>query len=106
MRKTMIPALALAGALATGLGVTAALAGGENGTDAAALGRASFGLTQAVQAAETATGGKAASIDLGEKGDHWTVEIVKGTQTLQVKVSATDGKVLSTGPADGEHEED
>ncbi|MEP7205743.1 MAG: PepSY domain-containing protein [Casimicrobiaceae bacterium] len=94
--KTIAVGGVAAAALASALGY-AEVRGSEAESDQAALAQTATSLSQAIGAAEQHAGGKAVRAELeAEKGAYvYDVEIVNGTQSIDVKVDATDGKVLS-----------
>lgn len=65
--------------------------------DALGIAEAGISLTQAVTAAEQHIGGKAASAGYEREEGRWVfdVEVVKGSEVMDVQVDPADGKVLS-----------
>ena len=109
-----VPLLALIGTTGLALGsVGVALATRNTGTNDAVqdLARAKVGLVQAIDAAQTATRGRATAAELdGEHGRLvYMVEVVNAKQqVLEVSVDAANGQVLAqrADEAEGEDHED
>lgn len=97
-RKMTLSALLLAAGVATAGCLAFAKAAGEN--DAVAdLGKARIALSQALSAAEAHAGGRAtrAELDSEHGAAAYEVEVVTAdNKVMDVKVDATDGKVLSS----------
>lgn len=72
--------------------------------DALAINDASIGLTQAISAAEQQVGGKASRAEYEHEQGRWVfdVEVVKGSEVLDVQVDPISGKVITAmnDPAD------
>ena len=95
-------ALAAAAVLATTAAAWAASDDHRDGrmaaNDALAIGGAKVSLTQAIAAAEQQTGGKASRAEYERTRDGWVyaVEVVNGTDVLDVRVDANAGTVISS----------
>jgi uncharacterized membrane protein YkoI len=99
-RKILIPAVIMAGVAAAG-GLAAAQQSGAKANDAiVAAAQAKISLAQAIAIAEQGTGGKASHAELERENGRlvYGVEVTDGTVTTDVKVDATDGRVLSAQP--------
>ena len=98
-RKSTIAALILAAGAATTGGLACAMISMAEDDASADLAKARITLTQAVGAAEAHASGKATKAELeGERGTLiFLVEVVTAdNKVFDVKVDATDGKVLSS----------
>lgn len=105
-RKRLIPALLLATGLAAAGGFAVAQQPGTEQNDAAAeLVQARISLVQAITAAEQHAAGRATHAELENENGVlvYGVEVFDGVKTIDVKVHATNGKVVSAQPdeADG-----
>jgi uncharacterized membrane protein YkoI len=103
-RKVYLAAVAALSATALG-GAYAAQSAGD---DALAIAGAKIGLTQAVIAAEQHVGGKASRAEYERHKGQWVfdVEVVKGTQVMDVKVDPTSGKVTAADEDRSDHDDD
>ena len=105
-RSIIVPATLVALSIATAGGLAFAKQARVLENDAVAdLAKATIALSQAVAAAEAQSGGKATMAKLDDENGVivFNVEVVTAdSKVLDVKVSATDGKVLSSraDPAD------
>ena len=99
-RKILIPSLIMAAGVATAGGlVYAKQAGGMDNDAISDLAKAKISLVQAIGAAEAQAAGKATKAELeSERGATvFGVEVVTAdNKVFDVKVDATDGKVLSS----------
>jgi uncharacterized membrane protein YkoI len=96
-RKTTAAIAAAIAAVAIGGGAYAAKSTGQE-DDALAIVNAQVTLSQAIAAAEQHVGGgKAAKAEFEQENGKWAfdVEVVKDRKVMDVKVDATNGKVLS-----------
>jgi uncharacterized membrane protein YkoI len=95
MKRNLILPAAFVGLSATVLAAAYAAKPAEN--DGAAIATAKISLAQAVSAAETHVGGKAARAEFEKSKGQWVfdVEVVKGAVVTDVAVDANSGKVLS-----------
>jgi len=77
------------------LGGAYAASSAEN--DALAINDASIGLQQAIKAAEQQIGGKASRAEYEREQGRWVfdVEVVKGSEVLDVQVDPISGKVIT-----------
>jgi uncharacterized membrane protein YkoI len=99
-RKILIPALIMAG-VATAGGLAYAQQSVPKQNDAIVdLAKARISLAQAIAAAEQQVGGKATHAELEDENGRlvYGVEVTDGTHTTDVKVDATDGRVISAQP--------
>jgi uncharacterized membrane protein YkoI len=98
-----IAALALVSAAA---GVTA-LAAGDAGSDARTIPNAKFSLAQAVTAAEQHVGGIASKAEVEPHGGKlvYDVEVVKGAQVFDVKISPDQGTVIASTQDQADHDD-
>lgn len=92
-RKTYLAALA---AVSTAAVIGSAFAAKSTENDALAISSAKIDLSQAVTAAEQHVGGKASRAEYERHNGQWVfdVEVVKGTEVMDVKVNAGNGKVI------------
>ena len=76
--------------------------------DAATLAQAKVSITQAITVAEQHAAGKAtrAKLESSKAGLMYDVEVVSGTQVLDVKVDADKGTVISSTQEKADHEGD
>src|ERR1700716_2975311 len=95
MKRNLILTAAFVGLSATVLAGAYAAKPTEN--DGAAIALAKISLAQAVYAAETHVGGKAARAEFEKSKGQWVfdVEVVKGTAVMDGSVGANSGKVLA-----------
>lgn len=106
-RKILIPALIMAAGVATAGGLVFAQQSGVARTDAEAdLAKAKVSLVQAVTTAEEHAGGKASRAELQNEDGRlvYGVEVADAAKTTDVKVDATDGRVLSAQADQADHE--
>lgn len=91
------PTIAALALVAAAAGVTA-LAAGDAGNDARTIPNAKFSLAQAVTAAEQHVGGTASKAEVESHGGKlvYDVEVVKGPQVFDVKVSPDQGTVIAS----------
>ena len=84
-------------AAALALASVVAFAASKMESDSAALATAKISLTQAITSAEQHTGGKAAKAEFEHTKTGWAydVEIVNGAKTVDVRVNADTGTVIS-----------
>ncbi|MBK1724585.1 PepSY domain-containing protein [Thiocystis violacea] len=77
-------------------GFGGAYAAGSDQNDALGIKDAGISLTQAISAAEQHVGGKAASAEYEHEDGRWIfeVEVVKGTEVMDVEVDPASGQVL------------
>jgi uncharacterized membrane protein YkoI len=104
-RRQWIPALIMAAGVATAGGLVYAQQSGVIPNDAlTALTKARITLAQAVSVAEQHVGGRASQAELENENGHlvYAVEVSDNTRTMDVKVDATNGTVLS---AEADHED-
>src|SRR3981081_1694064 len=97
-RKRLIPALILATGVAAAGGFAVAQQPGAKQNDAAAeLAHASISLVQAITTAEPRPAGRPAHAELENETGRlvYGVEVTDGAKTTDVKVDATNGKVVS-----------
>jgi uncharacterized membrane protein YkoI len=97
-RKILIPALILAAGVATAGGLAYSQQPATTQNDAIVeLAKARISLTQAVAIAEQHAGGKASRAELEDENGRlvYGVEVSDTTKTTDVKVDATDGRVVS-----------
>jgi uncharacterized membrane protein YkoI len=96
-----------AAAALSALAITAAYALSSRDNDALAISSAKIGLANAVQAAEQHVGGKASKAEYERHKGEWVfdVEVVKDGRAMDVKVDATDGKVLSATEDSVDHDD-
>ncbi|WP_317202502.1 PepSY domain-containing protein [Janthinobacterium sp.] len=104
-RTTISLAVAAAGALAA---ATFAYAAHERPNDALSVLQARISLVQAVASAEQHVQGKAASAEYehGARGGVYDVEVVSANKVFDVKVDATDGKVIASVEDRNDREDD
>jgi len=78
-------------------GLGGAQAAGSTGNDALGINDAGISLTRAISAAEQQVGGKASQAEFEREDGRavFEVEVVKGTEVMDVEVDAADGTVLS-----------
>lgn len=98
-RKYYIPALIMAAGVVTAGGLTFAKQFDAENESSADFAKATISLSQAVSAAEAQAGGKASKAEFAsERGALvYEVEIVTAdSKVFDVKVDATNGKVLSS----------
>jgi uncharacterized membrane protein YkoI len=78
----------------------------ERQTDAADLAQAKVSLTQAIVAAEQRVQGRAVRAELEDENGTivYSVDVLNGKTTTDVKVDSTDGKILSAQAEQDEHE--
>jgi len=95
MKAKLYPTAALTILSLAGLGGAQAATTMQN--DALGIADAGISLTQAVTAAEQHVGGKASSAEyeLDQGRGVFEVEVVKGSEVMDVQVDPTNGKVLS-----------
>jgi uncharacterized membrane protein YkoI len=97
-RKTLIPALIMAAGVATAGGLVYAQQSGMTQNDAMVnLAQARISLAQAVATAEQHVGGRASRAEL-QNENGWLVygvEVVDTARTMDVKVDAVNGSVVS-----------
>jgi len=95
MKAKLYPTAALTILSLAGLGGAQAATTMQN--DALGIADAGISLTQAVTAAEQHVGGKASSAEyeLDQGRGVFEVEVVKGSEVMDVRVDPTSGKVLS-----------
>ena len=97
-RKILIPALIMAAGVATAGGLVYANQSGVRQGDAMVnLAQAKISLAQAVATAEQHVGGRASRAELQNENGRlvYGVEVVDTTRTMDVKVDAVNGSVLS-----------
>ena len=97
-RKIVIPALLLAAGIATAGGLTYAQQTATQANDAVAdIAKARITLAQAVTAAEQHGGGRATRAELENENGRlvYGVEVTDATTTTDIKVDASDGKIIS-----------
>jgi uncharacterized membrane protein YkoI len=97
-RKILIPAILMAAGVATAGGLAYSQQQSATQNDAIAdLAKAHISLTQAVAIAEQHAGGKASRAELEDENGQlvYGVEVSDATKTMDVKVDATDGRVVS-----------
>jgi len=98
-RKILIPALIMAAGIATAGGlVYAKQSGAEQNEAMVNLAQAKISLAQAVTTAEQHVGGRASRAELENENGRlvYGVEVADNTKTMDVKVDATDGSIVST----------
>ena len=93
-RKVYVAALA---AFSTAAVIGSAYAAKATENDALVISAAKIGLGQAVAAAEQHVGGKASRAEFERHQGQWVfdVEVVKGKSVMDVKVDASNGKVIA-----------
>lgn len=98
---------ALAVTLATAA-TTAYAAGSESENDAMAVSNANISLSQAIQAAEQKTHGRAsrAEYENTSQGRAYDVEVVSGSKVFDVRIDAQDGSVLSSTADPVDHDDE
>jgi len=94
MKTKLLHTAVLTTLFLTSLGASAA-SSAQN--DALAITDAHIGLSQAISAAEQHIGGKASRAEYEREQDRWVfdVEVVKGSEVMDVQVDPTSGKVLT-----------
>lgn len=99
IRRTVI-AVSVLGAAAAGAAAIAAKNETPEANDALAAMNAKVSLVQAVTLAEQHLNGKAtrAEFETGRQGPRYEIEIVSGTQVIDVQVDADKGVILSSAP--------
>ncbi len=106
-RKILIPALIMAAGVATVGGLAHAQQPGVTQNDAMVnVAQARISLAQAVATAEQHTGGRASRAELQNENRRlvYGVEVANGTTTMDVKVDATDGHVVSAQTDQADHD--
>ena len=97
-RKILIPALLMAAGVATAGGLAyARQSGGAHTEESANVAQARISLAQAVATAEHHAAGRASRAELENENGRlvYGVEVAAATGTMDVKVDATDGSVVS-----------
>lgn len=104
MKRTIIATLAAAALGAAALGTAQAR---EDEHAAAVLSQAKISMTQAIGAAEQHAKGRAVRAELEKENGAavYGVEVIDGAKTVDVKVDARDGKVLSVQDDRGDRDE-
>lgn len=102
MKLTIRHRFAVFGALLVAAGAMAAGAmafdeGDEPANDAVPVSQAAISMVQAIQTAELRASGKArrAEYESSKQGWVYEIEVINGNKVFDVRVSATDGTVLS-----------
>lgn len=106
-RNILIPALMMAAGVATAGGLVYAKQSGVTQNDAMAdLANAKISLVQAVTTAELHAGGRASRAELENENGRlvYDVEVADAAQTMDVKVDATDGRVVSARADQADHD--
>lgn len=106
-RKILIPALIMAAGVATAGGLVYAKQPGVVQNEAMVnLAQAKISLAQAVTAAEQHVGGRASRAELENENGRlvYGVEVADNTKTMDVKVDATDGSIVSAQTDQSDHE--
>lgn len=104
--KIIIPALLMAAGVVTAGGLAYAQKSNLTQNDATAMQQAKISLAQAVTTAEQHVGGKASRAELQNENGRlvYGVEVAGNGQTLDVKVNAIDGSVVSVQADQGDTE--
>jgi len=106
-RKLLIPALIMAASVATAGGLVYAQQSGVTQNDAMTdLAKTGISLVQAVTTAEHHVGGKASRAELENENGRlvYGVEVTDNAKTVDVKIDATNGAVVSAQIDQGDQE--
>ncbi len=92
----------------TAIGTSVAYSSQSEQNDSALRAKAEVSLTQAIAAAESHAKGKAVNAELENENGNiiYGVEVVNSTQTVDVKVDAHNGKILSAQLDHEDHEDE
>jgi uncharacterized membrane protein YkoI len=92
----------------TAIGTGVAYSSQSEQNDSALRAKAEVSLTQAIAAAESHVNGKAVNAELENENGNivYGVEVVNSTQTVDVKVDAHNGKILSAQLDREDHEDE